>query len=174
MEQLNIENKIQRAELNDLVVKYQDMLIRIAYQYFGNIYDSQDVVQNVFLKLVVKLRSFSSEDSMKAWLIRVTINCCKDELRAARRKVISINEINADISHSDAQINDFISSQPVINSIMRLPYKYRNVIYLHYYEGYSLNEIAQILEKSPNTVQSWHRRAKKILSMCPVMNDEKG
>ena len=113
---------------------------------------------SLFLKLITGNRRFQSEEHEKAWLIRVTINACKDMLKNFfRRHRVSIDEVieQAAVSHND--------SCEVLEAVLTLPKKYRNVIYLHYIEGYTAPEIADILKKNVNTVYTLLTRSKRIL-----------
>lgn len=124
------------------------------------------------LKWMKKQPKFSSTENEKAWFIRVTINLCKDRLRSSwfQKVVVTNNELQAK--------QDFKNeSEPseILRQVMELPEKYRIVVYLYYYEGYSLKEIAKILKKNPHTIMTWHQRAKNSLkSKLEVLNNEHG
>lgn len=137
------------------VEKYSDMVLRIAYQNLKNQADSEDVVQNVFIKLI-KEPKFKDESHMKAWLIRVTINQCKDFNKMAwYRRTESLSD--------ELMIPFTKEEQGVLEEVLKLSKNYRNVIYLYYFEGYSIKEIANILNKSENTISSQLSRARKVL-----------
>lgn len=102
--------------------------------------------------------AFDSEEHEKAWLIRVTINQCKDVLKSFfRRNAVSL----------DGLLHVAIKQEPqdtqTLEAVLSLPQKYRNVIYLHYYEGYAVTEIADIMHKPVNTVYTMLSRARKLL-----------
>lgn len=141
--------------IQNSVEKYSDMVLRIAYQNLKNQADSEDVVQNVFIKLI-KEPKFKDESHMKAWLIRVTINQCKDFNKMAwYRKTESLSD--------ELMIPFTKEEQGVLEEVFKLSKNYRNVIYLYYFEGYSIKEIANILNKSENTISSQLSRARKVL-----------
>ena len=141
--------------MQNSVEKYSDMVLRIAYQNLKIQADSEDVVQNVFIKLI-KEPNFKDESHMKAWLIRVTINQCKDFNKMAwyRRTEGLSDELMIPFTKEE---------QGVLEEVFKLSKNYRNVIYLYYFEGYSIREIAGILSKSENTISSQLSRARKVL-----------
>ena len=145
---------------NDVVVraldKYSDMVRRICFIYLKSEADVDDIFQNVFLKLLQHMESFENEEHEKAWLCRVTINQCKDFRRSFFRKnVCSIDDL--EIPTEDKTEED------VLREVLLLPQKYRNAIYLYYYEDYPVSEVARILREKENTVHTHLRRAKAIL-----------
>ncbi len=140
--------------INGLVEKYSDMVLQIAYQHTFNKSDSEDITQEVFIKLVKKLEELKSEDYIKAWLIRVTINLCKDCNKSYwNQKTFELDE---NIGSKD-EFSD------VMEYVSKLKSKYRDIIYLYYYQGYKINEIAKILSMNENTVSSSLTRARKEL-----------
>lgn len=145
-------------ELNRVVETYADMVRRICFVHLKNRDDTEDVFQNVFLKYMLYEGSFADKEHEKAWFVRVTINACTDWLRyLSRRKWVPLEAIA-----EEHEIMDDTSTE-VLEVVLRLPEKYRNVIYLFYYEGYSAVEIAEILGRKENTVYTWLSRAKDIL-----------
>lgn len=133
------------------------MLMRIACHYLACRADAEDAVQEAFLRWLKGGRGphgLRGEEAVKAWLIRVTINICKDQCKSARRRCVPLEE-------GQQAAREIVS--PVLGEVMALPEQYRAVVYLYYYEGYTLREIARLLGKNEHTVQSWHRRAKAIL-----------
>ncbi len=145
-------------DVNRVVEKYADMVRRICLVHLKNMHDTEDVFQNVFLKYMLYKGSFESEEHEKAWLTRVTINACTDWLRSlARRRWIPLESVLEEGNMPDE------ASREVLEAVLQLPERYREVIYLFYYEGYSAVEIAGILGKKENTIYTWLSRAKGIL-----------
>ncbi len=139
-----------------IVDKFSDMIYRIAYQNLMNVADAEDVVQDVFIRLLRHRRKrFDDEEHLKAWLIRVTINRCRDY----RRFVLHRNET----ALTELPMEQEVQSNQLYEEIASLPREDRVIVYLHYYEGYSIKEIGKILGKSPNTVGSRLTRARKKL-----------
>lgn len=146
-------------------VNYARMVLRIAYQNTGNRSEAEDITQEVFLKLLKEDRSFEDEGHIKAWLVRVTINQCRDYLRSSRyRKNVAYSEENMAAGLYEEGRFDPEEKQ-VFEEVRKLPQKYRNVIYLYYIEEYTVPEIARLLDARENTVSSWLRRAKRKLKM---------
>ncbi|WP_294578121.1 RNA polymerase sigma factor [uncultured Thomasclavelia sp.] len=145
-------------ELNRVIDQYGDTVRRICLLYLKNEADSEDIFQTVFLKYVTSTTKFDSSEHEKAWIIRVTINNCKDLLKKFfRRKTVSLD----DLIEKPRSLSD--DHREVIEAVLSLPQKYRDVIYLHYYEGYTAPEISQILGKNVNTVYTLLTRSKKML-----------
>lgn len=145
-------------EINCAMELYADMVRRICFVQLKNRNDTEDVFQNVYLKYMLYEGTFESREHEKAWFARVTINACTDWLRYfARRKWVPLEVIGEETEALDD------ASGEVLETVLSLPEKYRNVIYLHYYEGYSAVEIAGILGRKENTIYTWLARAKELL-----------
>lgn len=145
-------------DVNRVMDAYADMVRRICFVHLKDRHDTEDVFQNVYMKYLLYEGSFESSEHEKAWFARVTINACTDWLRAlSRRKCVPLDVL----SEERAVLDD--SSNEVLEAVMKLPEKYRDVIYLFYYEEYTAVEIAKILGKKENTVYTWLSRAKDIL-----------
>ena len=128
------------ADVKRVVEEYADMVRRICFVHLKNSHDTEDVFQNVYLKYLLYEGSFASGEHEKAWFIRVTINACTDWLRKlSHRKCLPL-----EIIAEESEIQDSFSDD-ILEAVLQLPEKYRNVIYLFYYEGYSAVEIAEIL-----------------------------
>ena len=112
----------------------------------------------MFLKYVLSSVSFESEEHERAWFIRVTINACRDLLRSVfRRRVTSLDEV----LELPAEVPPDLGY--VLEVVLSLPQKYRQVIYLHYYEGYSAPQIGKLLGKNVNTVYTLLNRSRAML-----------
>lgn len=145
-------------EVNNAVDKYSDMIKRICIVYLKNTADTEDVFQTVFIKYLLSSVHFESEEYEKAWFIRVTINCCKDLLKSFFRR----NSVPLEIltEQSSDMSND---SLEVLEAVCSLPQKYKEVVYLYFYEEYSAVEISKILGKKVNTIYTLLSRAKDLL-----------
>ena len=145
-------------EANLAIKKYADTVRRICFVHLKNYHDAEDVFQQVFLKYVLRSEKFQSDAHEKAWIIRVAINACKDTLKNFfRRKVTSIEELTTEPFYIEDDKRD------VLNAVLGLSSKYKNVIYLFYFEGYSALEIAAMLQRRENTIYTWLSRAKAQL-----------
>lgn len=145
-------------DVNRVMEDYADMVRRICFVHLKNRHDTEDVFQNVFMKYLLYEGSFESREHEKAWFVRVTINACTDWLRAlSRRKWVPLDALAEEYAVLDEP------SREVLEAVLKLPEKYRDVIYLFYYEEYPAVEIAKILGRKENTVYTWLSRAKEIL-----------
>ena len=136
---------------------YKEMLYNISYTYLKNSFDSEDLIQEVFLKYLKYDGNFESLDNEKYWLIRVTINSCKSFLTTAWKKntILSSEEIER---KKDQGIDT-----TYFLAISNLPNKYKEVIVLYYYENFKIEEIAQILKASQSAIKKRLQRAKEKL-----------
>ena len=145
-------------QISFLVDKYSDMIFRLAFSYMKNIYDAEDAVQDVFIKLIENDTEFENDEHEKFWIIRVTINICKNKLKQFWNKNI------VELSHAyELPYNDSYGDDSVLNAVMSLPEHQRIAIHLYYYEGYRTAEIAGFLKKRESTVRSILHRARKQL-----------
>lgn len=156
---LNIKTE---NEYYHIVDEYSDLIFRIAYQHLFNTEDAKDVIQDVFVKLLKqKNGSFRDYEHLKAWLIKVTMNQCLDYKKSFFRK----NTVPLE----DFEIPYEPEEQKIMEELYQLPKDYRDILYLHYYEGYTIKEIANILGKKQNTVNSkltrGRNRLKKMLEV---------
>ena len=145
----------EQAEFTELLQKYSSMLLRIAFSNVKNLQDAQDIAQEVFISVLTKRPQFDSEEHEKAWLIRVTINRCKNHVKSFWNR--HTEGLSEDLSYLPKE------ETGVMQAVLALPQNYRNVIHLHYYEGYSINEIAELLHKKPATVGTWLARGRAAL-----------
>ena len=145
-------------EANRAIERYADTVRRICMIHLKNHADTEDIFQNVFLKYVLSTAVFESEEHEKAWFIRVTINACRDLLKSFfRSRTVSLDTLldqPAELTQED---------HTVLEAVLALPPKYRDVVYLHYYEGYTAPQIGQILKKNVNTIYTLLSRAKQAL-----------
>ena len=145
-------------EVNRAIEKYADMIRRICLIHLQNSADTEDIFQTVFLKYVLRSVPFESEEHEKAWLIRVTINACRDLRRSFFK---SRTVLLDDLIEMPAPMLQ--SNREVLEAVLSLPKKYKDVVYLHYYEGYTAAEIGEILGKNDNTIYTLMTRSKKLL-----------
>ena len=139
----------------EYISRYRNMVYRVAFSYLKSPADSEDIMQEVFLKLYQSGKSFDSEEHLKAWLIRVTANKAKDELKASRRK-------HTEPASEGVYVTDTPHSE-LHEAIGTLGEDYRIVVYLHYYEGYGVKELAKLLRISEANVKTRLKRAREKL-----------
>ena len=142
------------AELEAAVERYGDTVFRLAYSYLKNRADAEDVMQETLLKLY-GCPPFDGEEHERHWVIRVAVNECKKLLRSPwRRRVDPLEDL------PETAVFDTPAQSELFREVMALPPKYRAAIYLHYYEGYAVREIAAMLGARPSTVRTWLLRAR--------------
>lgn len=140
------------------IERYGDMVRRLCLVHLKNPADTEDIFQNVFLKYVLSPVVFESPEHEKAWLIRVTINACRDLVKGFfRSRTVPLEEL------LDQPAPLLEEHREVLEAVLALPRKYRDAVYLHYYEGYTAAEIGKLLGKNTNTVYTLLNRAREQL-----------
>lgn len=137
--------------------QYIDTVYRVAFNYLKSSADADDVTQDVFFRLLNEKKTFQSDDHVKNWLIRVAVNQCKNIVRSRWWKTESYEDYAASLTFDNP------SHSALFYAVMELPKKYRLPIYLHYYEGYSTQEIGAILKLPKNTVCTHLKRGRELL-----------
>ena len=148
---------VGKYTFEQIVHKFSDTVTGICVMRLQNIADSEDCYQNVFYKLYYKSPEFESEEHLKAWIIRVTIHECASYMRKNRKQIPNDKINNEYITFDD---ND---SYDISWALKKAPEKYREVLYLYYYEQYKVRKIAVILDTKENTVKSLLKRGREIL-----------
>ena len=141
-------------DIDTIINDYSDMVTRLCLINLKNEDDAKDCFQNVFLKLIHSKTEFHDLSHVKHWLIKVTINECRNYYRLINRN-IAIADLVVPIEDN----HDLM----LLPEVLKLPKKYKNVLYLYYYEGYKIFEIAQILNKNENTIKSNLKRGRELL-----------
>lgn len=140
-----------------ILQEHGDMVYKVAFSQTKNHYNAEEVFQEVFLRLVKKSPKVKSKEHLKAWLIRVTINCSKNIFLSLHFKNKAELKENIEDTSWEQEKSD------IYYAIMELPKKYSVVIHLYYYEGYSIKEIGEILNKKEATVKTALHRGRKLL-----------
>lgn len=160
---------MERTDFLAAAERYQDMVYRIALHYFANPQDAEDTVQEVFLRLFTYEKAFDSQEHLRHWLIRVTVNVCKDTLRSPwRKRRVSLEALPAEpVFQEEPQLE-------LYQEVMKLPEKYRTVLDLFYYEELTVREIAEVLHVRQSAVTTRLLRARKMLKtqLTEVWQDE--
>jgi RNA polymerase sigma factor (sigma-70 family) len=160
-------NHLNRKEkLKWLMNAYGNDVIRIAYTYLKQKQMAEDVAQEVFIKCYEKMDSFRNESSYKTWLIRITVNQCKDVLKSWTFKNLYFTDIfkpkqtSSSLEHSFSSVEE---NQLISKQVIELPVKLREVIILFYYQEFSIEEISDMLKINSNTVRTrLHRGRQKL------------
>ena len=150
--------------IRELYERNFDTLYRVCYMYMKNTQDTEDAVHNAFLKAIETGKRFESDKHEKAWLIRVASNICKNMLKAASRK----NEPLSD-NIPDSGISS--EAKELLYALSDLPDNLKIPVYLFYYDGYSSDEIGQMLHITPSAVRSRLQKARELLRN--VLGDER-
>lgn len=137
--------------------RYIDTVFRVAFNYIKSSTDADDITQNVFLKLFQEKRDFESEEHVRSWLIRVAVNECKNLVRTRWWRHESYED------HAQNLVFDKPEHSDLFYAVMELPKRYRLPIYLYYYEEYSTQEIAEMLNVPKNTVCTQLKRGRELL-----------
>jgi RNA polymerase sigma-70 factor (ECF subfamily) len=145
-----------------MVHAYQDSILRLAYAYLKNHSDAEDIAQEVFIQYVKKHPCFDLEVKKKAWLIKVTANMCRNVIKSAWRKRVDLVQDDLD----DLPTEQF----ELLTLVLSLDEKYRIPIHLHYYEGYAIIEIAELLGAKAATVGTWLSRGRGVIKA--MMGDD--
>ncbi|MCL2487470.1 MAG: sigma-70 family RNA polymerase sigma factor [Oscillospiraceae bacterium] len=154
--------------INEQMDCYGDMVYRIGILYLHSREDAEDVFQEVFLKLYLTDTVFETAEHRRAWLATAAVNYCKNILRSVwRRRTVELDELCA-VAEDDYGA----AESDLVRQLMELPLRYRRVLYLHYYEGYTGEEIGAMLKISPATVRTQMRRGREMLKTQILKGDE--
>lgn len=148
---------ISQGQITEVYYRHVDTIYRVCYSFMKNKPETEDMVQETFLRLLSSGKQFENERHEKAWLIVTASNLCKDSLKRWWRRDESIDD-HPEVSEMEAQTEAY-----VLEAILNLPKNYKTVVYMYYYEGYSTEEIALYLRCSNATVRSRLARSRKIL-----------
>ena len=147
-----------KPDVQKALNEYSDMVYKIALTQTKSKYDAEDVFQEVFMRLVSDASKISSEEHLKAWLIRVTLNCCKKHFRMWNKKTVELtDDVPAEASVPDTE------KFYILDAVMNLSPKYRVVIHMFYYEDLTVGEISDILQIKESTVKSQLNRGRSLL-----------
>lgn len=154
-----MEGQDREALARRLVETYSDQLLRLAYSLLNNVPDAQDVCQEALLKGLDHAGSFGSREHERAWLMRVTVNLCKNLRRSPwRTRTVGLDTVAEQAAFQPEEGG-------VLEEVQRLPAKYREVLVLYYYMGYDTNEIAEILGIRTDAVRARMSRARQKLRL---------
>jgi len=154
--------------IDQLMREYSDDILHLVYTYVKNRTIAEDLAQEIFIKCYEKLNQFNQQSTIKTWLYRIASNHCKDYLRSWHyRKITLSNKVFDHIPSKSKQVEEEVikhsEENSLTNAIMNLPLKYREVVFLHYYEELSLKEISKITSVNINTLKTRLKRAKELL-----------
>ena len=151
------EHDMTNETFSDVVRRNHQRLFIIALSYTGSHEDSEDILQNVFLKLWKQESSFADDEHIDKWLTRVCVNECRNHIKMPMRRNIALDEAK------DLYTFDKPRDFDVFNAVMSLPKKERTVIILFYYEDLTVKEISGLVKAKESTIKTRLRRAKQRL-----------
>lgn len=151
-----------------IMTEYGQDILNLTYSYVKNIAVAEDLTQEIFVKCYLNLASFKQEASFRTWLWRIAINHCKDFLKSwHHRNVLLSTKADIEVEARNNRVEDIVIEKDETNeleqAILALPLKYREPIYLFYYQDLSIKEIKEILGVRENTIKTRLRRAKVLL-----------
>lgn len=147
-------------ELKNLYDRHIDTVYRVCFMYMKNEHDTKDMVQQTFIRLMNDATNFESTEHEKAWLIRTATNLCKDYFKSWWRRTVQLK----DKVHEEKVLPFQIDS--TLEKVLNLPPKYKQAIYLYYYEGYSTVDIAHMFDQKESTIRGHLHAARKRLKMA--------
>jgi len=152
---------LSQLPTNNFLTKYNlygKMLFKIAIVNLGNKEDAEEAMQEAFCKLLYHAPKFNDDEHEKAWLIKITVNLCRDMLRSVwRKRVVKMEDIE--------KYYDDPSDTGVMKEIIVLPVKYKTVIYLYYFEDYSVKQISEILKAKESAIKMRLQRGRQLLKI---------
>ncbi len=159
-------------EVEQAIRRWGDMILRLALCKTNNREDAEDITQTVFMKLFQRSADFDSDEHMKAWLLRVTLNSANDLHRSPWNRIQptlrdadeQMDEIVDPKSEEASQVTERVLSEALVSeAVAALPEKQRIAVHLYYYEDYPIKQIASIMDEQASTVRSHIHRARKTL-----------
>lgn len=156
------EARMDTAYFEKLYEKYADDVLRVSYFYLGDRQKAEDVCQDVFVRLITNAPELQ-EGKEKAWLLKVALNRCRDLWRGAWVKRVILGSPRFELVPAPDEIGKLTDQQELMDAINQLPSTFKEVILLHYYQGYGITEIAEMMELPEGTISSRLSRGRKKL-----------
>ncbi|SOC11408.1 RNA polymerase sigma-70 factor [Ureibacillus xyleni] len=165
-----VNHTSKEEQLEWLMEEYGDMVIRLAYTYVKEKQIAEDISQEVFISCYKHLYNFEQKSTYKTWIYRITVNKCKDYLKSwSYRNVYYRDKVQSffkgSIHSSESKILANEENEELFHKVLALPTKLRESIILYYYEGFTIDEIAELLSIKSNTVKTRLHRARAALKM---------
>jgi RNA polymerase sigma-70 factor (ECF subfamily) len=164
------EDKQLVYDIETLMRKYGNDVLRTAYMYVKDNHLAEDIFQEVFIKVNQKLSTFQGSSSIKTWIIRITINTCKDYLKSAwNQRVVPMTEYEENTLSSEddfSAVEQEDENRLIRDSVMKLPDKYKDILLCVYFQDMTISEAANMLQIAEGTAKSRLSRAKEKLKLC--------
>lgn len=155
----------QSEQIARLYDAYGDMLFRLAYSILLNQADAEDAVQDIFIKIIGKIPDFAEKTQEKAWLTRVLVNHCRDQLRKRRLRLYTPLDEVLEQGGSEPSVPgpEEGGGKELLQAVLALGEKYREPLILHYFEGFSVEEVSSILGIGLSAVKMRLSRGREML-----------
>ena len=154
--------------IGEIMNKYGQEILQLVYSYVNNKEVAEDLTQDIFIKCYKSLHTYKGKSKLRTWLWRIAINQCKDYIKSWYNKkvIVTENEYTYNVVQKESVEQTVIQNDEdhiLASAVMNLPIKYREVIYLFYYEELAIKDIAMVIEVKENTIKTRLRRAKELL-----------
>lgn len=156
------QKRLDEERFEALYRQYADDVLRVSYFYLGDRQQAEDVTQDVFIRLLTRTPDLEPGKE-KAWLLKVALNRCRDLWRAAWVKRVVLGSPAMELAPAPGNMEDRLEKQELLEAVRRLPAEFKKVILLHYYQGYGISEIAEMLNVPEGTISSRLSRGRKKL-----------
>ncbi|GIN87465.1 RNA polymerase subunit sigma [Heyndrickxia sporothermodurans] len=166
VEMIELENSDEL--IDEIMKRHGNEILKLVFSYVNNKTVAEDLTQDIFVKCYRSIHTYNRKAKFRTWLWRIAINHCKDYLKSWYNKNVVFIENTASSIWTEKDLVEKVVIQKdddihLVNTVMDLPIKYREVIYLYYFEGLTIKEISLLLDVKGNTVKSRMKRAKEIL-----------
>jgi RNA polymerase sigma-70 factor, ECF subfamily len=160
----------KEVQIDEIMNRYGQDILQLVYSYVNNKEVAEDLTQDIFVKCYKALHTYNGKSKLKTWLWRIAINHCKDFLKSWYNKNVIVSDEEPFNNKTRKEMIEQVVMQQeedyqLITAIIALPIKYREVIYLYYYEELPIKEVALLTDVGENTVKSRLRRAKDLLKV---------
>ncbi|CAI8825555.1 RNA polymerase sigma-70 factor, ECF subfamily [Bacillus sp. IT-79MI2] len=154
--------------IDEIMNKYGQEILQLVYSYVNNKEVAEDLTQDIFVKCYKSLHTYKGKSNVKTWLWRIAINHCKDYIKSWYNKKVIVTEdeftyIGIQKESVEQTVIQNAEDRRLASAVMNLPIKYREVIYLFYYEELPIKDIAMVIEVKENTIKTRLKRAKELL-----------
>ena len=166
-ELLNKINNDSQSIVEEIIEVYGDKILKLCFVQLGNIEEAEDATQEVFIKVFRNIKSYKGDSSIYTWIYRITINTCFDILKKKNKLKLDDISLYIDFIKDDKSIEDIIlkslTAKNIRTALMKIPEKYRVLLYMFYFEEIKIAEIAVILNEKENTIKTRLKRGKIAL-----------
>lgn len=156
------QERMDEGQFSALYEKYANDVLRFSFFYLGDRQQAEDVTQDVFVRLLTHAPDLAPGKE-KAWLLKVAMNRCRDIWRAAWVKRVVLGSPVMELTPAPGNLEDSLERQELLAAVRKLPADFRDAVLLHYYQGYAINEIAEMLNVPEGTISSRLSRGRKKL-----------